>query len=191
MACVDIPDGLTDVHFRKIREVLEKILSALRTEIKKKAGIRVTSRLNCSATEKAIPVWVGTVEDEIVAKQRRFEAGLVRFGRTNRSKVYEETINDRRWRVHDRDWSKSLSEKKEDGYGPGEAYGPSAGYMHQLFVPIRVKEKNGYRHVGTITVGFKEPPDRDKVDSIMKQWAERGDYLNYLKENFNLGGPVF
>jgi hypothetical protein len=202
MAGIDIPNDLTKTaliatgHAKAIEEILQKV----RAELQKYGAMRVTSRLNCSETTRAVPVWVGTVEDSDMKAQRGFDAGLARFGRSNRSKVYQETVNDSNGEIHSRDWCQELSEKAANGFGPGQAYGPQAGCMHQLFIAIRVKQKDGkYRHVGTITVGFKEEPDKSSMGSItkiMKKWArEEGEgspYIDYLrKKNFNLGGPVF
>lgn len=190
MAGVDIPDGLTDRHATDIAKILAEILNAL----EKEGAKRVTSRLNCSDTEKPVPCWVGAVEDKAIKSLRRFDAGLLRFGRTNRSKIYEETIMDRQGRVHARDWSQKFSEKTENGYGPGQAYGPQANCMHQLFVALRVKQKDGKtRHFGTLTVGFEKKPNRKRVDAIMEKWAEDGDYIDYFtkRNDFNLGGPRY
>lgn len=194
MSLTDVPDGLGDRHFNDIRDFLSQILGELTTALAARPNtgmIRVTSRLNSSETNKAIPVWAGTVEDDSVLKARRFDAGGMRYGQSNRSKVYEETVNDRNWDIHYRDWSTQLSEKTDNGYGPGQAYGPIKGFMHQMFIAIRVKQDGKFRHVGTITAGFKHLPDRKTVEPIMKRWAEAGSYVDYLKSNFNLGGPVF
>jgi hypothetical protein len=186
---VDIPSGLTLGHAQSIGDILQKIFVDL-----KNAGAdvgRVNSRLNCSNTDEAIPVWVGTCEAPDIERDQGFRAAEVRFGRVNRSKVYEETITDGKWQIHDRDWRKGWPEKQKDGYGPGQALGPTAGCMDQLYIAIRVKEDGRYQHVGTITVSFKNKPDRKKVDDIIKHWADHGsDYASYLKGAFNLGGPV-
>lgn len=191
MAVGNIPDGLMDRHYWEIKRYLEQVLDDLRS----KGAKRVTSRLNCSNTVHAIPVWVGTVEDRDIETQRRFDVGLVRFGRINRSKVYSEAIKDTLWNGVERDWSHELPEKTVDGYGPGQAYGPQARCMYQVFFALRVKQKDGrFRHLGTLTAGFEKKPNKDEVDEIkkiMKTWAgEKSEYVNYLGENFNLGGPT-
>lgn len=188
---IDIPSGLKSSRVRPIKDSLKKIF----VELKAVSDVgRVNSRLNCSHTQEAIPVWAGTHEDADIAKYQGFRADDKRFGRSNRSKVYEETITDRDWKIHNRDWSKGFSEKQKNEYGPAQAYGPRAGCFHQLYIAIRIKEDTHYRHVGTITVGFKSKPDRKKVDPIMKRWAseeEGSAYVASLKKTFNLGGPVF
>jgi hypothetical protein len=188
---VNIPSGLKSDRARSIRDSLRKIF----VELKEVADVgRVNSRLNCSNTQEAIPVWAGTYEDNGIARKQGFKADEMRFGRSNRSKVYEETLTDRNWKIHDRDWTTGFIEKEKDEYGPAQAYGPRAGCLHQLYIAIRIKEGTRYRHVGTITVGFRNKPNRAKVDPIMKRWANEdggSNYVKSLKKTFNLGGPVF
>lgn len=188
---VDIPSGLKWARARSIKDCLRKFF----VELSKVSDVgRVNSRLNCSHTEQAIPVWAGTYENEDVVREQGFKADDRRFGRSNRSKVYEETITDRKWKIHERDWTKGFAEKEKDEYGPAQAYGPRAGCVHQLYIAIRVKEDSHYRHVGTLTVGFRKKPNRKKVDPIMRRWANEedgSDYVVCLKETFNLGGPIF
>jgi len=192
---VEIPDGLKDLnkYFDKVREYLGQISGELQSKLRSKEGtIRVTSRLNASGTHKAVPVWVGTYETGEVRTARRFDPGQVRFGQSNRSKVYEETVNDKKGNIHYRDWRTSLPEKTENGYGPGQAYGPREGFMYQFFVAIRKDLGEGKcQHVGTITVGFRNKPDRKRVEEVMKRWARDSNYVTYLEKTFNLGGPVF
>jgi hypothetical protein len=192
---LDIPSGLNRVRSKAIRDSLRKIFRKIFTELQTVADVgRVNSRLNCSNTKEAVPVWAGTYEHNDIVRDQGFKADDIRFGRSNRSKVYAETVTDGKWAIHERDWTKGFSEKEEDEYGPAQAYGPRAGCMHQLYIAIRVKEGTHYRHVGTITVGFRNKPNRAKVDPIMKRWAtedEGFDYVKYLKRTFNLGGPVF
>ena len=187
---LDIPSGLKSVRTNAIKNILRRIFRDLQPV----ADVgRVNSRLNCSNTEEAIPVWVGTYEDNDVVRAQGFKADDIRFGRSNRSKVYAETVTDRKGRIHDRDWTQGFSEKERDEYGPADAYGPRAGCMHQLYIAIKIKDERRYRNVGTITVGFRNKPNRAKVDPIIKRWASEdagSGYVKYLKRTFNLGGPV-
>jgi hypothetical protein len=189
---VNIPNGLdVKVHAKEIADILAKILDALKSEGAK----RVTSRLNCSDTEEPMPCWVATVEDHDIKDLRKFDAGLVRFGRINRSIAYAETVTDKNWDVHERDWCERLREKIESGYGPTQVYGPEAGCMYQLYVALRAKDNEGVtRNFGTVTASFlKRPTNRAAVDRIMKQWAESGEYIDYLtkKIGFDIGGPRY
>jgi len=200
---IEIPSGLS-THKRgshAIRsEIRDNYLSSIFDKLRK-AGAdvgRVSSRLNCSNTEEAIPVWAGTYEDDNIEEDQGFKANDIRFGRSNRSKVYEETITDFDWKIHERDWTQGFTEKEKDEYGPAQALGPRSGCMYQLYIAIRVNDGPHYRHVGTITVGFRKKPNRQKVNTILKKWAdednakkEKFGYVKYLKDTFNLGGPVF
>lgn len=191
---VDIPSGLTPSNARAISKAisggcLKQIFDQLR-KVRADVG-RVNSRLNSSDTKKAIPVWAGTYEDPAIVKKRGFKAHDERFGLSNKSLVYTETLTDKAGKIHKRDWTKGFFEKERKEYGPAHAFGPGAGCMHQLYIAIRIKEGSGYKHVGTITVGFRKKPNRKKVDPILRRWASKGDYINYLQKNFNLGGPVF
>jgi hypothetical protein len=190
---VDIPSGLKSIGKRRISD---DWLKQIFEDIQKVAADvgRVNSRLNCSGTQEASPVWAGTYEDNAIEKAQGFKADDIRFGRSNRSKIYTQTITDKQGDIIEKDWTEGFSEKEQDEYGPAQAYGPRAGCMHQLYIAIRIKEGPRYRHVGTITVGFRKKPDRGKVGPIMKHWAyedEGSGYVKYLKDTFNLGGPVF
>ncbi|HXV84511.1 MAG TPA: hypothetical protein VEG60_32070 [Candidatus Binatia bacterium] len=183
---VDIPDGL-DPRFQP---EIEKYLNQALDELRKMGAKRVTSRLNYSNTEKAIPCWGGTVEDQSIQLLRRFDAGRVRFGQSNRSKVYEQAVTDDKGQIHERDWGQKLPEKSEDGYGPGQALGPKAGCRYQLFIALRIKHDSGFQHVGSLTVAFEKEPDKNAVGPVMQKWATDGSpYVEYLKNTFNLGGP--
>ena len=188
---VDIPSGLKADRSKEINNILRRIFHDLQPV----ADVgRVNSRLNCSNTEEAIPVWAGTYEDKSVVRAQGFKADDKRFGRSNRSKVYAETVTDREGLIHDRDWTQGFSEKEKGAYGPADAYGPRAGCMHQLYIAIRINEDGGHRHVGTITAGFRNKPNRKKVDPILKSWASEdagSNYVKYLKKTFNLGGPAY
>lgn len=177
-----IPDDLKDSH----RQDIQKYLEAALAELGSQGAQRVTSRLNYSNTNTPAPVWAGTVEAKSIRDLRRFDAGEVRFGQSNRSKVYEDALN--KGGIIRRDWGNELPEKSQAGYGPGQALGPRAGCRYQLFIALRTNEG---RRFGTLTVGFKqEPTDMKEVERIMGDWAtEKKPYVPYLKKNFDLGGP--
>jgi len=188
---VNIPSGLQSSGARVIRHAwLKRIFDDVSTVSPDVA--RVSSRLNCSDTEEAIPVWAGTYEISEIEKTQGFKADDIRFGRTNRSKIYTETINEKTGDILEKDWTQGFIEKEHGEYGPAQALGPRAGCMYQLYIAIRIREGSRYRHVGTITMGFRNKPGRTKVDPIMQRWAredEGSDYVKYLKDEFNLGGP--
>jgi hypothetical protein len=43
-----------------------------------------------------------------------------------------------------------------------------------LYIAIRIKEDKHFKHVGTITVGFRKSPI-GKVDPAMKRWAKEDE----------------
>jgi hypothetical protein len=128
---------------------------------------------------------------DIKRLRRNFDPGKVGFGQSNRSRAYEEAV--RNGVIIEKDWCLHLPEKVAPGYGPGQALGPKAGCMYQLFIALATTQP-GARRVGTLTIGFKQNPGakRAQVESIMGEWAtEKRPYVQYLKANFNLGGrPV-
>ena len=138
---IDIPSGLsTDKRARQTigGDWLKEIFNDLR-KVGADVG-RVNSRLNWSNTEEAIPVWAGTYEDDEIENEQGFKANNVRFGRSNRSKAYEEAVTDKAGQIQEKDWTEGFSEKERDGYGPAQALGPRAGCMYQLYIAIRIKE---------------------------------------------------
>ncbi len=121
MAVIDIPEGLDEPHLNDIRKYLAEIATRLEGELQiVPGGLRVTSRLNASDTsrKKLSSVWVGTFEPDELKKARRFDADYLRFAQSNRSRVYQETLNDAKWNVHYRDWTVQFPEKTLLGYGP-------------------------------------------------------------------------
>jgi len=189
---VNILNGLKSITKRSISNVWLKQIFEDIHKVAADVG-RVNSRLNCSGTQEAIPVWAGTYEDNTIEKAQGFRADDVRFGRSNRSKIYTMAITDQQGNIIEKDWTEGFAEKERDEYGPAQAFGPRAGCMHQLYIAIRIKEGKNYKHVGTITVGFRKKPDKGKVGPIIEHWAREDNgspYVKYLKDNFNLGGPV-
>jgi hypothetical protein len=189
----DIPGGLWDPQFRQQITIEGFLKLALADLQKADANVkRVTSRLNYSNTIEPIPVWAGTWEDQTIQVLRRYDAGKVRFGRSNRSKVYNEAVMEPQGRIIVRDWRQALPEKSEDGYGPGEALGARVGCSHQLFIALRINDDREIGHIGTLTVGLDRQPNMNAVRPEMEKWAweEKGSkYVEYLKTTFNLGGP--
>lgn len=185
---ISIPDGLKDDHFTRI----EKLLKGFLKELARTGAKRVTSRLNRSDTQQASPVWVGTWESQQImdGRVRRREPtylGGARYKHENRSPVYAEALNDNAGDVIWKNWRNPQSR----GENPQVQYGPGARCMFQAFVAIRIPEGSQHRHVGTLTAGFMENPNRDQVERIMKKWAQKNSsYVRYLKKQFRLGGPL-
>jgi hypothetical protein len=189
MANALIPDDFNDAHFAEIEIHLKNFLRDLQA-----AGTnarRVTSRLNYSNIEEIVPCWAGSTEDAAVLTLQRFDAGRVRFGRSNRSAVYTEAVKAPQGRIIERDWGRDLPEKSKVGFGPGDAVGPKSGCRHQLFKVIRIKHDGRLRCIGTVTSGYDSPPDRKLTDPVMERWATEGHpYVDWIKRTFQPGGPI-
>ena len=194
---VNIPDGLdVNVHFGDIKGFLERILVELRD-----AGTgarRVVSRLNRTDKAQASPVFVGVVEDVQIIDLRKQQGipdgdvGKMRFKDENESKVYEQTVKNAAGAIVQRHWNGASGEKT-----PGaKQMGKGANCLHQRFIAIRIPVANNKnQHVGTITVGFGQNPNNPqmtKVKAIMEKWAQsaQSEYVNHLKNTFNLNGPT-
>ena len=192
---VNIPDGLADVHFGAIKGFLERILVEL-TDAGTGAR-RVVSRLNRTDKGEASPVFVGVVEDDDTIALRRQQGvpngdvGKMRFKDENESTVYEHTVKNAAGAIVSRHWNGASGEKKPRA----QQMGKKANCLHQRFIAIRIPVGNQHQHVGTITVGFGQNPNNPqmtKVKAIMEKWAQsaQSDYVNHLKNTFNLNGPT-
>jgi hypothetical protein len=195
---VNIPDDLTDSQTvgslgHTVFTEIQKHLANLLGELQKEGAKRVTSRLNYSNTEQVVAVWAGAVEDADIKKLRRdFDPGKERFGRSNRSMAFWQALMDPNGDTHVRDWGQDFHEKSAEGWGPADGFGLKAKCRHQVFMAVRIKHDDGFRHVATITAGFPQQPNMSAVRPIMERWARDGSsYAEYLKKTFNLGGPVF
>lgn len=186
---VPIPDGLTVAHFQEIQKFLSQALVEFQ-------GVdpnvqRVNSRLNYSKTDEPIPVWVGTVEAKPIQDLRPgYELGKVRFGQSNRSFVYWETVT--KGGIVTRNWCQDIAEKYKPGYGPGNnLLGPQVGCMIQIYTALTTTE--GIR-CGTINIAFNIASqinlNRTLLHPLLLNWAtEKMPYVRYLKDQFELGGP--
>ncbi len=204
---VDIPTGLTNQHYYDIEKFLRQFLQDLRGL----GAMRVTSRLNWSKSDSAKPVWVGAVEEPWVVDSRERNThlkianlGRYRFGQTNKSKVYEDAINEPSGDIVSRDWYAVTTEKLWPN-GPAQGYGPAGNCKCQWFIAIRIQVSGSmklYRHVGTLTAGFDtDPGNNSAVKQIMENWAhadcqvqnpqeQSSRFITFIKTVFDLGGPV-
>jgi hypothetical protein len=194
MPPVNIPDGLQDPHFGPVKGLLQRILN----ELKAAGAKRVVTRVNRSDKDIASPVFVGVVEDADIIVQRRRDrvpdgdVGKLRFKDDNQSKVYNDTVNDPTGAIVVRHWNGDKP-PRIPGANP-RGMGKIAGCVHQRFIAMRIRDGAQHRHVGTLTVGFIEPPDMATVGPIMKKWAQdeqNSDLIKHLKAAFNLNGPRF
>jgi hypothetical protein len=162
----------------------------------------VVSRLNASNQAVASPVFVGVVEDDAITDLRRQQGhasphgdvGKLRFKDSNASQVYGDTVKDPAGAIVSRHWNGDKPPTIPGGNPKG--MGKKAYCVHQRFIAIRIADGAQHRHVGTITVGFTEPPPNPQqmthVERIMKKWAQsaQSDYVKYLRDTFNLNGPT-
>jgi hypothetical protein len=173
-------------------------------------------RLNESEKPWPLPIFVGWHEAAGVAEQRiQFNhphPALWRFGDDVLSEVYAEAINfadaEGEQAFQYRDWSTEMGEKRA-----GErATDPKAGNLYQTCLAIvidnerpRMGDTDGttcQRAVGTLVLGFRQKPDGDVLNTahqIMREWAiekvakteaRRGELIEWLKKEFDLGGPL-
>jgi hypothetical protein len=177
-------------------------------------------RLNESEKPWPLPIFVGWHEaaPEKFGENKRMQfnhphPALWRFGDDVLSEVYAEAINfadeegDRAFQY--RDWNIEMSEKRA-----GErATDPKAGNLFQTClaividgeqprVPVKDEATAFRRAVGTLVLGFREKPAGDmlsKAHEIMREWAlekvaktdaKRGKLIAWLKQDFDLGGPL-
>jgi hypothetical protein len=189
-----IPGGITVEDFSKITGFLRQILTELQSE--GTGAKRVVSRLNNSLRNNPDPIFAGIVEDTELTKQREAQnkpdTGLFRFGDDNKSKVYDDALNDPSGNVIRRNWDQDRGEKSSHA----RRLGIDVGCNHQRFIAIRVPVGNQHQHVGTITVGFDRDPTghESAIEKIMKKWArsdQNSAYVKFLTDNFNLSGPKF
>jgi hypothetical protein len=201
MPPVKIPAGLQDSHFFAIKGFLHTILNELR--FKQTGARRVVTRLNDSDEALASPVFIGVVEDDAITDVRRQhghapphgDVGKLRFKDKNPSQVYKDTVNNPTGAIVSKHWNGDQPQPIPGGNPRG--LGKKATCVHQRFIAIRIADGAQHRHVGTITVGFTEPPpdaqQMAKVKQTMEDWAQKAqsDYVKYLKDTFILNGPTF
>jgi hypothetical protein len=174
-------------------------------------------RLNESEKPWPLPIFVGWHE-VAGADARRIQLNqphpaLWRFGDDVLSEVYAEAINfadetgDRAFQY--REWTTDLWEKRA-----GErATDPKAGNLYQTCLAIVIDnerprvagpdENSTYRRaVGTLVLGFRSQPVGSVLNvahRIMREWAvervvktdpRRQQLIQWLKNEFDLGGPL-
>jgi hypothetical protein len=194
-----IPEEITQDDFKDIRQHLETVLKEL-TSGKTDAMI-VNMRLNKTGTEDPAPVFVGWVEDETLkklrVKRKEKDPGSSRLKDTVPATEYTETLK-AKGVIQERDWCAlkdgraTLAEKSPQQ----KALVPRAGLMYQRLIGIVVQDGSVSRSVGTMNLAFpKKPADQliQNADNIMKTWAtnqEKSKLIQFLRDNFQLGGPT-
>src|SRR4030095_1115620 len=118
------------------------------------------------------------------------EPGLLRFGDTAPSTTYERCYCNQKNDAFVRNWNKSNHVRERRNEELCLSY--KAGVNYLLVVQIIVKEADGARCVGVLGAGFSKEPDQlQRVEDLLKKWAQQNSPLvNFLQENFELGGRV-
>ena len=190
MAKAKIPGGITPEEFMAVRKFLLLIL-------KQSGSNQVIMRLNKTGERNPHPVFVGWVQDDALVKTRtqndknQPDPGLFRFGDTNYSKVYHETVYSGRGVIKERSWEQSDAEKDDHA----KSLGPKAGVQYQRYIGIAVGDGKSRRCVGTVSVGFFRKPNtvriKKRIDPVLRSWAvgADSDLIKLLKNNFAVGGP--
>lgn len=213
-----IPGGITLDDFRTIQTFLADMLQDIengmgQTGLPKELHIR----LNESEKPWPLPIFVGWHEAP-GAHNKRVEfnhphPALWRFGDDVLSEVYAEALNfadeEGEKAFQYRDWTCEMGEKRA-----GErATDPKAGNLYQTCLAIVVDNEKPRsakpdesatfrRAVGTLVLGFCDKPEGgllSKAHQIMREWAldgikktdaKRGKFLEWMKGEFDLGGPL-
>lgn len=215
-----IPGGITLDDFRTIQRYLADIFQDIENETGQTSlPQELHMRLNESEKPWPLPIFVGWHEASGVDYRRmQFNhphPALWRFGDDVLSEVYAEAINyadeegDNAFQY--RDWNVEMGEKRA-----GErATDPKAGNLYQTCLAIVIDnemprvvqpaegEPTSFRRaVGTLVLGFRRKPDGDvlnRAHQTMKEWAiervgktdaRRGRLIEWLKNEFDLGGPL-
>lgn len=212
-----IPGGIHLDDFRTIQAYLAEIVQDIENETGHTGLPReLHMRLNESEKPWPLPIFVGWHEaagaDATRMEFNQPHPALWRFGDDVLSEVYAEALNfadeegDRAFQY--RDWTGELGEKRA-----GErATDPKVGHLYQTCLAIvidnetpRVRPSPGEtcpRAVGTLVLGFHRQPAGamlNRAHQIMREWAResvpktnrrRGELIQWLKREFDLGGPL-
>jgi hypothetical protein len=215
-----IPGGIRLDDFRTIQKYLEDIFQDIENETGGTGlSQELHMRLNESEKPWPLPIFVGWYEAP-GAENKRMQfnhphPALWRFGDDILSEVYAEAINyadeegDNAFQY--RDWNIEMGEKRA-----GErATDPKAGNLYQTCLaividnemprvvqPVKGEPTTFRRAVGTLVLGFRQKPDGDvlnRAHQTMREWAiekvdkkdaRRRGLIEWLKKEFDLGGPL-
>jgi len=155
------------------------------------AKILVNCRLNQTGHDEPAPIWCAWVEQP--------PSGFNPIGGNHGSPVYSEAYGDPANHKKRKYPDQHDQEKKPDPT-PGHQRDPfdqDANALHfnwRRYVCIKAKN----RKVGTLTVGFQNPPqppqNEAKVETTLKHWAKgtagKTALVAFLEANFILGGAI-
>lgn len=184
-----IPGGITADDFMAMRNFL--------LEVRNQVGAKqVIMRLNRTGEEIPAPVFVSWVEDDAIAKRRTEkernepDPGLFRFGDSNYSVVYNQTISAGPGVLRERSWTRPYAEKSDQA----KALVQEADLNYQRYIGIIVGDGKKRRCVGTLSVAFSDKPDarsRASIDQVLKNWAleSRSPLVIFLRSHLAVSGP--
>lgn len=186
-----IPGGMTPEHFMEIRRHLHEVLRDIET-VTGAEPKWVSCRLNETGRGDPSPFFVGWVENDALQRTRVGknlpDPGLFRFGDNIHSQLYAECLQAKGALVR-RDWSTQRAE-----VFCKNLYLPNVGVfdvdVEKYRVSVAVKVNN--RCVGTLNTGLSKNPGTS-ADGKMAYWAQdsKSPLVQYLKKEFELGGPTF
>ncbi len=183
-----IPEGITDAHRERIKEILGKLLKEI-WQITRQQEILVNCRLNFSGTTTPSPIFVGWMESQGLETNRKKKRLGTPIGSTHPSPIYSECL-DNPGAVRERDFSIPgvIGLEKSPG---ALGYDVLLGLNFRRYICI----KAGGRCTGTLTVGLcnKLGDNTDiRVREKLKECAqdEKSELVKYLQETFQLGGPL-
>jgi len=215
-----IPGGITLDDFREIQKLLAEIFQDIKKNTGGTEPQELHMRLNESEKPWPLPIFVGWHEDSPDNRidYNHPHPALWRFGDDVLSEVYAEAINfadeegDKAFQF--RNWHDGQSEMLEKRAGE-RATDPKAGNNFQTCLAIVIDNETPRvvepgkgeaatfrRAVGTLVLGFRQKPGGDvltKAHQIMREWAlekvaktdpKRGGLIAWLKQEFDLGGPL-
>ena len=193
MPAAKIPEDITC----DIRDTINGILGQFLAEVQKMTGapeIFVNCRLNRSDQKTGpSPCCVGWVESYELKKKREAigldDPAITRFLDNHLSPIYSECICNRTVAVNARDYGKLKTIAAEKVVG-SRAYDVILGQFYRRYACIIADG----RRTGTVTIGSNKPPsDSATIEKELGDWAQgfnsKTRLIEYLKNNFDLGGP--
>jgi hypothetical protein len=193
-----IPVDISFEHFMAMRSILQHALQDFELTVGYEPKW-LTCRLNQSGTtETTEAFFLGWVENTALRDIRiglnRADPGLFRFLDPVHGDTYKRAL-DNPTQILKQEWKKMR--------GPGNGFKPQP--------PLKLFLDNGFyqltsgceicrqsiaikvddRYVGTLNTGLSKDPGSD-LDEKMKTWSQHAtsELVQYLRNEFNLGGPV-
>ncbi len=190
-----IPEGVTFEHYMAVRSILQHALQDLELT----AGYEpkwITCRLHQTGkTETTDAFFLGWVENEALRDIRiglsKADPGLFRFMDPVRGDTYKNTLN-APTQIFKQKWAPE-SKRTLINQPPLKLYLsngfyqlPSNNEICRLSIAIKVNN----RYVGTLNTGLSKDPG-SALNNKMIEWSQgaTSELVQYLKNEFNLGGP--